>query len=140
MKKEYDFFQKISLLFGTSMNTPVDIFVRKRAERIVIKKVIIELEQLSKFDIGFKKAIFKEIISFYEELYVDTQHELEQVMHDHHKMTFELDIKLSEKTIFTLEEKMVTSMYDKGIINSKLYLKFMHEIQEDFYQDVRKDF
>ncbi len=140
MKNEYNFFQKMVLLFSKWVHTPVDIFVRKRAERIIIKKVIIELEQLSTFDIGFKKAIFKEIIGFYEELYRETEKELEEVIHDYHKMTLELDIKLSEKTLFTLEEKMVHSMHDKGIINDKLYLKFMEEIQDDFYADVRKDF
>ncbi len=135
----YDVFQKIWLWYYEKRDTALDVFIRNRARLIVIKKVIIELEQLSKFDIGFKQAIFREVIWFYEKLYKETKKKLKKVMKEHHKITFELDIKLSEKSIFALEEKMIESMHDKWIITDKLYIKFKHEIQEEFYSDVKEE-
>ena len=136
---DYDIFQRIALLAYNEKQSPADIFIRNRARIIIIKRVLHELEELQKFDLWFSRKVFDDIIVFYEDLLAKAKKKLNKVISNYEKTTIVLDTKLAEKSIFTLEYKMIRDMFDKWIISAKLYIKFKNEIEQDFYSDVKHD-
>jgi hypothetical protein len=49
-----------------------------------------------------------------------------------------VESKLVEKSLLKLEENVINDLYDKEIITPKLYIKFMDEIEEEIYRDIKK--
>jgi len=138
-KNDYDIFQSIALNSYKEKNLPSEIFIRHRAKKIITKKVIVEIEELSKLNLGFEKDVFKETIDFYWKLNEKASEKIDNIMRAYPKETLKLDTKLAEKSIFTLEESVIDEMYSKWIISDKLFIKFKDEIEEDFYSDVTQD-
>ncbi len=138
-RNDYDIFQKIALFAYNEKQSPADIFIRNRARIIIIKKVLSELEQLAQYDLGFNKNVFNNIHEFYEELLNIAKKKLNRVVASYEKTTVKLDTKLAEKSIFSLEYRMIDDMLDKWVISDKLYIKFKDEIEKDFYSDVKSD-
>ena len=138
-KNDYDFFQKIALFAYNEKQSPADIFIRNRARIIIIRKVLQELEELSQYDLWFDKNVFDNIHEFYEELLKIATKKLNKVVGSYEKTTVQLDTKLAEKSIFSLEYRMIDDMLDKGVISDKLYIRFKDEIEKDFYSDVKHD-
>ena len=136
---DYDFFQQIALKAYKEKETPSEIFIRNRTKKIIIKRVLIELEELSKLNLWFDKVIFDDIRSFYEELYKKAKNKTNKVIDEYPTITLKLDMKLAEKSIFLLEESVIEQMHSKQIISDKLYIKFKWEIEEEFYSDVTKN-
>ncbi|MDQ7023561.1 MAG: cation:proton antiporter [Candidatus Gracilibacteria bacterium] len=137
-KVDYDFFQQIALKAYKERETPSEIFIRNRAKRIIIKRVLIELDELSKLNLGFDK-IFEEIRLFYEEVYKKAKNKINKIIEEYPDISLKLDIKLIEKSIFTLEESVIDQMHSKQIISDKLYIKFKGEIEKEFYSDVTEN-
>jgi hypothetical protein len=48
-----------------------------------------------------------------------------------------LDVKMVDKSLLKLEEKLVTELYNKEIITPKLFIKFHEEIEHEISKDVR---
>ncbi len=138
-KNDYDIFQKLAIFAYRTKKTPADVFIRNRARIIILTRVIGELEELQRFDLGFNKAVFKDIIEFYNELLRKAKKKQNKVISNYEKIAVSLDTKLAEKSIFTLEYKMIDDMFDKGIISDKLYIRFKDEIEEEFYSDVKNN-
>lgn len=136
---DYDFFQQIALKAYKEKETPSEIFIRNRTKKIIIKRVLIELEELSKLNLWFDKVIFDDIRSFYEELYKKAKNKMNKVIDEYPTIILKLDMKLAEKSIFLLEESVIEQMHSKQIISDKLYIKFKWEIEEEFYSDVTKN-
>lgn len=136
---DYDFFQQIALKAYKEKETPSEIFIRNRTKKIIIKRVLIELEELSKLNLWFEKVIFDEIRDFYEEVYKKAKNKMNKIIYEFPSITLKLDIKLAEKSIFKLEESVISQMHSKQIISDKLYIKFKWEIEEEFYSDVTKN-
>ena len=138
-KNDYDIFQKISINIYKEKDFPSEIFIRHRAKKIITKKVIFEIEELSKLNLGFDKNIFKETIDFYNTLYKVAEEKLEWIVKSYPNETLKLDTKLAEKSIFSLEENVIEEMFNKWIISDKLFIKFKEEIDEGFYSDVTEN-
>jgi len=49
-----------------------------------------------------------------------------------------ITLTLINKSLLKLEEKVVTDLYNKEIITLKLYIRFMSEIENEMYSDVKK--
>ncbi len=138
-ENDYDIFQRIALWAYSEKTSPADIFIRNRARIIIIKRVIAELDELSRYDLGFDKNVFENIKVFYEDLLSKAKKKLNRVVASFEKTTVILDTKLAEKSIFALEYRMIDDMLDKWVISDKLYIKFKDEIEKDFYSDVKND-
>jgi len=138
-KNDYDIFQRLAIKFHKERELPSEIFIRQRAKKIITKKVIVEIEELAKLDLGFEKNIFKETIEFYKEVYKKAEERLKWLAKAYPKETLKLDTKLAEKSIFSLEESVIDEMFNKWIISDKLYVKFKDEIDKEFYSDVTQD-
>jgi hypothetical protein len=113
------------------------VFIRNRARIIVIKRVINELHELKKHDLWFNSKIFGDVITFYDELLINALAKLQKVKDNYEKVSQVLDTKLAEKSIFTLEYNIINDMLEKWIISDKLHVKLKHEIEENFYSDVK---
>jgi hypothetical protein len=48
-----------------------------------------------------------------------------------------VESKLVNKSLLRLEEKVIKDLYNKEIITPKLYIKFMEEVEEEMFQDVK---
>ena len=138
-QNDYDIFQRVALWAYKEKTSPADIFIRNRARIIIIKRVIAELEELSRYDLGFDKNVFENIQMFYNELLVKATKKLDKVVELYEQTTVVLDTKLAEKSIFALEYRMIDDMLNKWVISDKLYNKFKHDIERDFYSDVKTD-
>lgn len=138
-KVDYDIFQKIAIKSYKEKDTPAEIFIRNRTKKVIIKRVLIELDELSKLDLWFEKAIFKEIKDFYEDLYKKSKKKINNIIEEYPDISLKLDIKLAEKSIFTLEESIIKQMHSKQIISDKLFVKFRDEIEKEFYEDVTQN-
>ena len=138
-KNDYDIFQKIAIKWYTEKNYPSEIFIRHRAKIIIIKKVLLELDNLAKLNLWFWKDVFEDSISFYNKLYEKASIKYNKIILEYPKTSLKLDIKLAEKAIFSLEESVIEEMFSKWIISNKLYIKFKDDIEENFYEDVTKN-
>jgi hypothetical protein len=47
-----------------------------------------------------------------------------------------IESQLVEKSLLKLEEKVIKDLHDREIITPKLYIKFIEEIEEEFYKVV----
>jgi hypothetical protein len=138
-KTDYDFFQKIAIDAYKEKYLPSEVFIRHRAKMIIIKRVMFEIEELSKLDLWFDKSVFVDVSEFYSELYENAKKKFNRILSEFPSTSIKLDIKLAEKSIFTLEENVIEQMFSKWIISDKLYVKFKSEIEEEFYSDVTKN-
>ncbi len=137
--KDYDIFEKIFMKSYNKSHTLVDVFIRNRARKVIIRQVKSELESLSQYNLGFSAEVFADIIEFYNEMYQKADEKIQKIFAENPTIAENLDEKLCEKSLFALEQKMVHDMHDKGIISGKLYAKFQEEIEHDFYSDVEKE-
>jgi hypothetical protein len=48
-----------------------------------------------------------------------------------------VESRLVNKSLLRLEEKVIKDLYNKEIITPKLYIKFMEEVEEEMFQDVK---
>lgn len=138
-KSDYNLFQKLAIWLHKKRESREDVFIRNRARKVIIKKVIAELQELHESDLGFKQSIFKEVMSFYEGLYDIAEKKVHKLHKKHKKIIQQLDIKLAEKSLISLEGAMVEDMYAKWIISDKLHIKFKEEIEAEFYSDVKEE-
>jgi len=138
-KNDYDFFQLLSIKFHKEKDLPSEAFIRYRAKKIITQKVITEITELSKLNLGFEKNAFKETIEFYKEIHKKAEKNLEALTSLYPNETIKLDTKLAEKSIFTLEESVINEMLNKWIISDKLYIRFKNEIDQEFYSDVTEN-
>jgi len=136
---DYNIFQKIWIWAYKEKYLPSEIFIRHRAKMIIIKKVLFELEELKKLDLWFNSSVFDNAVEFYSELHENAKKKFNKILSDFPDTSIKLDIKLAEKSIFTLEESVISEMYSKWVISDKLYIKFKDEIDEEFYSDVTEN-
>jgi hypothetical protein len=48
-----------------------------------------------------------------------------------------VESRLVNKSLLRLEEKVIKDLYNKEIITPKLYIKFMEEVEEEMFQEVK---
>lgn len=133
-----DFFQKITKFFYRDSESYINKYIRNRAKVIITRKVIKELEQLSKIDFWFWKEAFLEVIDLYKN-FNKIANEKKELIYSKYKTTITLiETKLANKSLLKLEENVIKDLYEKEIITPKLYIKFMEEIDREIYLDVKK--
>lgn len=136
-KIENDIFQKF-LKFFRKDTTFVDKYVRNRSKAIITRKVMKELKSLSQIDFWFEKNAFDEIIGLYDKFNSVANEKMKSVFNDHKDVLVQVESSLADKSLLKLEEHVIWDLYAKEIITPKLYIKFMEEIEEEIYCDLRK--
>lgn len=135
---DYDFFAKLAVDNYRKKSTDIDAYIRNRARLIITRKVIKELKALSAIDFGFEKNIFEEIIELYASFNKVADEKRMWIFLTHKATVAGLESKLVNKSLMKLEEKVLKDLYNKEIITPKLYIKFMEEVEEELYSDVKK--
>lgn len=135
-KNMYDIYEKIALKFQKEY-TYIDEYIRNRAKLIITRKVIKELHELKEIDFGFDKVVFDEVIDLYEKFNKMAEDRKNKCFTEHKINILWVEARLMEKSIFKLEEKVIHELFEKEIITPKLYHKFIEEIEENIYKDVR---
>ncbi|MCD5383059.1 hypothetical protein LR002_02970, partial [Candidatus Gracilibacteria bacterium] len=108
-------------------------YIRNRAKVVITRKVLKELEGLKDLNLGFDKKHFDEVQDLYRKFYKIAEEKKDVLFAKNKKEISEIEAKLVEKSLLKLEEKVVKDLYEKEIITPKLYIKFIEEIEEEFY-------
>jgi len=137
-KYDYDIFTKLFLKFYKNVDSSVNIYVRNRAKEIITSKVIVELRYLQEIDFGFDNIYFQDIIELYNDFNRSAQKKKTMISLEIKATIMWLESRLVEKSLIKLEEKVIKDLYDKEIITPKIYIKFLEEVEEDMFTDVRK--
>lgn len=137
-KIDYDVFQKVLKTFSFQNESYIDKYIRNRTRAIITRKVIKELKKLNEIDFWFDKKTFEEIISLYEKFNLVANEKKDIIATKNPNVISSLEAKLADKSLLKLEEGVITDLHDKEIITPKLFIKFMDEIEEEIYSDVKK--
>lgn len=137
-KVDYDIFQKLVKNFRVNEENYIDKYIRSRARAIITRKVIKELKILADIDFWFDKKIFEEIIWLYEKFNQVANEKKDLIALKNQSIISALESRLADKSLLKLEENVVKDLHDKEIITPKLFIKFMDEIEEEIYCDIKK--
>lgn len=137
-KVEYDFLQRIVKFLSFEKETFADRYIRNRTRAIITRKVIKELKELQEIDFGFDKEIFNEIIELYESFNKVANMKKDVISKENKELISKLEEQLADKSLLKLEESVICDLNEKEIITPKLYIKFMEEIEEEIFKDVKK--
>ncbi|MDP2090133.1 MAG: cation:proton antiporter [Candidatus Gracilibacteria bacterium] len=135
---DYDFFSKIFLKLYQKESTYIDSYIRNRTRLIITRKVIKELRSLSEIDFGFDRSLFDEIIELYAAFNKHADEERIKLFSDHKVTINAIESNLINKSLLKLEENLIDDLYNKEIITPKLYMRFIDDIDEERYSDVKK--
>lgn len=134
---DYDIFSKFAIKTFRDCSSMMDWYIRNRARVIITRKVIKELRALSEIDFGFNNAIFDEVIILYASFNKVADEKRLKLLSGHKTTIMAVESKLVNKSLLRLEEKVIKDLYNKEIITPKLYIKFMEEVEEEMFQDVK---
>jgi radical SAM superfamily enzyme YgiQ (UPF0313 family) len=134
---DYDIFSKFAIKAFRDCSSMMDGYIRNRARVIITRKVIKELRALSEIDFGFNNAIFDEVITLYASFNKVADEKRLKLLSEHKTTIMAVESKLVNKSLLRLEEKVIKDLYNKEIITPKLYIKFMEEVEEEMFQDVK---
>lgn len=111
-------------------------YVRNRTKTVITRKVIKELKVLRDLNFWFDKKNFDDIINLYEEFYKIAEQKKDKIFEKNKSEIVKIESKLVEKSLLKLEEKVINDLHDREIITQKLYIKFIEEIEKEFYRVV----
>lgn len=111
-------------------------YIRNRTKVVITRKVIKELKELKALNIWFDKKYFDEIINLYENFHKIAEWKKDILFKKNKLEIVKIEAKLVEKSLLKLEEKVIKDLYDREIITPKLYIKFIEEIEKEFYKVV----
>ncbi len=134
---DYDIFSKLAIKLYKNHNSETDTYIRNRSRVIITRKVIKELKALAEIDFWFDKTIFQDIIELYAGFNKTADKKRMDIFTKHEWTIHCIDSNLIGKSILKLEEKVLKDLYKKEIITPKLYIRFMDEIEEKMYRDVK---
>ena len=111
-------------------------YIRNRTKTVITRKVIKELKEFRDLNLWFDKKYFEEIIDLYEKFYKIAELKKDKIFEKNKDKIVKIESKLVEKSLLKLEEKVINNLYDREIITPKLHIKFIEEIEEEFYKVV----
>jgi len=94
-----------------------DQYIRNRALRICIGRVIEELSNMRKIDFGFAPIVYDAIIEIYTEQYKELKIKKSEISQDF----IDIENLLFEHSITKTSEHTITDLKKKGIMTDKLY-------------------
>lgn len=134
---DYDIFSKFAIKTFRNYSSVMDSYIRNRARVIITRKVIKELRALSLIDFWFSNEIFDEVITLYASFNKVADEKRLKTLIEHKATIMAVESKLVNKSLLRLEEQVIKDLYNKEIITPKLYIKFMEEVEEEMFQDVK---
>lgn len=135
---DYDIFSKLAIKLYKNHTSTLDTYIRNRSRVIITRKVIKELKDLSEIDFGFDNKIFTEVIELYAAFNKFADEKRLWIFMSHKATINAVESNLVNKSLLKLEEQVLKDLYKKEIITPKLYIRFMEEIEEEMYKDVKK--
>lgn len=136
-KLDYDIFTRFLVKSYLKKSNYVDCYIRNRSRVIITRKVIKELKNLKEIDFWFNNKYFDEIIELYTTFNKNAENKKTEIFKTHRATINALESRLVNKSLLKLEEKIVDDLYSKEMITPKLYLKFIEEIENEMYADVK---
>lgn len=136
-KLDYDIFTRFLVKSYLKKSNYVDCYIRNRSRVIITRKVIKELKNLKEIDFWFDNKYFDEIIELYTTFNKNAENKKTEIFKTHRATINALESRLVNKSLLKLEEKIVDDLYSKEMITPKLYLKFIEEIENEMYADVK---
>jgi monovalent cation:H+ antiporter, CPA1 family len=134
---DYDIFSRLAIKAFRKSGSCIDGYIRNRARVIITRKVIKELKALSTIEFGFNNQIFDEVITLYASFNKVADEKRIKLLIEKKTSIMAVESKLVNKSLLRLEEKVIKDLYNKEIITPKLYIRFMEEVQEEMFQDVK---
>jgi len=134
---DYDIFSRLAIKAFRKSGSCIDGYIRNRARVIITRKVIKELKALSTIDFGFNNQIFDEVITLYASFNKVADEKRIKLLIEQKTSIMAVESKLVNKSLLRLEEKVIKDLYHKEIITPKLYIRFMEEVQDEMFQDVK---
>lgn len=122
-------------VYGKSIRSnPEQMYMYYRALRIISKKVLDELKDISEqshikdFD---RKDTYEYLISMYEDFFKQSSKKMNQIFKKDDNTSNNLDVKFAHKEIFDIEDKLIQGLLEREMITPKLQLILSKEIQEE---------
>lgn len=112
---EWNIFEKIWIFLMRKKKS--DQYIRNRALRICIGRVIEELSNMRKIDFGFAPIVYDAIIEIYTEQYKELKIKKSEISQDF----IDIENLLFEHSITKTSEHTITDLKKKGIMTDKLY-------------------
>ncbi len=135
--KDYDIFQKLVSKFDKEEVTDVNVYIRNRTKIVITRKVIKELNELKKIDFWFDNAVFDGVIELYNNFNKIAEDKKQEIILKNNIIIENLESELYNKSLLKLEEKVINDLYEKEIITPKLHIKFIDEIEEAIYKNIK---
>ncbi len=138
LKKDYDLLEKILLKFDKTSENDINKYIRNRTKVIITRKVIKELKELKSIDYWFDANMFDYTIDLYMRFNDIAEKKKKEISMKNKNQIDIIELNLFSKSLLKLEWKVIEDLYEKEIITSKLYLKFIDEIEGNIYEDIKK--
>lgn len=137
-QKDYDIFEKLLSKFDKESKNDVNLYIRNRAKIVITRKVIKELSELKNIDFWFDNSLFDETIELYKWFNKKAEEKKQEILSKNIKTVEDLESELYNKSLLKLEEKVINDLFEKEIITPKLHIKFIEEIEESIYKNIKK--
>lgn len=137
-KKDYDIFEKILTKFDSEIKSDLNLYIRNRTKTVITRKVIKELNELKNIDFWFDNSIFDEVTELYKNFNKKAEEKKQEIVSKNLEVVENLESELYNKSLLKLEEKVINDLFEKEIITPKLHIKFIEEIEESIYKNIKK--
>ncbi len=134
---DYDIFSNFFLNAYEKKSTHVDSYIRNRTRLIITRKVIKELRLLEEIDFWYDKNLIEEIIEIYALFNKEADEQRIKLFIDHKATINAIESNLINKSLMKLEEWIINDLLEKEMITDKLHNKFMEDIENEMYSDVK---
>ncbi len=113
-------------------------FLKNRAKLLITGRVIKELEELKKSEIGIDISAIDRVIQKYKQFHQKAKQEIEKLYKQDKLLIEWLSMVLTLKNLARKKERIINELYEKDIITPKIYHYFVQEIKRQIYQDIKK--
>jgi len=137
-KGDYDFLSRFIISIFKRKSTQLDAYIRNRARVIITRKVIKELRVLKEIEFWFDNEIFDEIIYLYSDFNKTADEKRIKIFTSHKATINAIETKLVNKSLLKLKEEVIKDLFSKEIITPKLFIRFMENIEDEMYSDLKK--
>ncbi len=134
----YDMLTKINMTLHRGTWDYKQAYIKNRTKEIIISRVLRYLDSLKSMECGYPSRIVEEVESLYAQFHAMAVARMQEIYAEHKDDINILNNKLFEKWLMDQEEKIITDLQNKEIISSKIYQKFLKEIEMTIHEKIVK--
>ena len=136
-KYNYDIFAKSVIKLFKNHSSTSDTYIRNRTKVIITRKTVDELKELASMDLWFDNKLFDENIELFARFSKEADEKKIWILVKNKDRVMEVESELLNKSLLNLEQNLLTDLFEKWIITQKLYMRFIEEVEDKIYKDIK---